>query len=339
LIRSGVVATRGGQRTVRVLYHSRSATGADVAVSGLVWLPRHIEHTTPILAFAHPSVGLGDACAPSRHGGAGATAIVTADFVRRGYVVAATDYEGLGTPGPTTFAVTVSEAHDVLDSVRVARALTHTAGPAVVWGYSLGGGAALGAADLAATYAPDAGVTGVVAGAPVAELVALASQLGSGRRFAYALYALDGYAAAYRDVDRAAFVTARGAAALKRAATDCGALLDALYGKRPAEYLRPLRGPAWRTLERRLLASTPGDVAITIPVLVYHGADDTLIPPAISAQYVARACRHGATTITREVVPDADHTTALFRALPLVTAWIDDRVAGRPVASSACAKR
>ena len=41
-----------------------------------------------------------------------------------GYVLAATDYQGLGTPGPHPYLVGAAEAMNALDSVRAARNLT-----------------------------------------------------------------------------------------------------------------------------------------------------------------------------------------------------------------------
>ena len=63
----------------------------------------------------------------------------------RGYVVAATDYPGLGTPEVHPYLVGTSEARAVLDSVRAARAIPEAAAGArfAVWGRSQGGQAAL----------------------------------------------------------------------------------------------------------------------------------------------------------------------------------------------------
>ena len=44
-------------------------------------------------------------------------------MLAHGYVVVATDYEGLGTPGVHAYLVGLSEARAVLDSVRAARNL------------------------------------------------------------------------------------------------------------------------------------------------------------------------------------------------------------------------
>ncbi|MGH6692409.1 MAG: hypothetical protein ACREF4_17210, partial [Gammaproteobacteria bacterium] len=87
----------------RVLYYSRSLGGDDIAVSGLVFAPEGDAGTAdserPLLAYAHGSTGLGDKCAPSRREGSGSmelteARVAAAPYLSRGFVVAATDYEG-----------------------------------------------------------------------------------------------------------------------------------------------------------------------------------------------------------------------------------------------------
>src|SRR5271170_2262080 len=75
----------------------------------------------------------------------------------RGYVVAATDYPGLGTPEVHPYLVGESEAHAVLDSVRAARAIPEAAAGArfAAWGHSQGGQAALFTGIEASRYAPE----------------------------------------------------------------------------------------------------------------------------------------------------------------------------------------
>ena len=91
---------------------------------------------------------------------------------KAGYVVAATDYEGLGTPGVHPYLVGESEGRGVLDAARAAKALAATdAGDQVlVFGHSQGGQAALFAGELAASYAPELTVLGVAAAAPAADV-------------------------------------------------------------------------------------------------------------------------------------------------------------------------
>ena len=47
----------------------------------------------------------------------------SADMLRLGYIVVATDYPGLGVPGMHPYLIGVSEGRAVLDSVRAARAM------------------------------------------------------------------------------------------------------------------------------------------------------------------------------------------------------------------------
>ena len=67
------------------------------------------------------------------------------------YVVAATDYPGLGTPGPHPYLVGESEGRAVIDSVRAARDLEKVGASTryAVWGHSQGGQAALFAGEIA----------------------------------------------------------------------------------------------------------------------------------------------------------------------------------------------
>ena len=68
-----------------------------------------------------------------------------------GYVIAATDYQGLGTRGPHPYLVGESEGVGALDSVRAARNLEEADASAdfVVWGESQGGQASLFTGQLA----------------------------------------------------------------------------------------------------------------------------------------------------------------------------------------------
>ena len=93
-------------------------------------------------------------------------------MVRRGYIVAATDYPGLGTPGPHPYLVGASEGRAVLDSLRAARELPGAAASSRVgiWGHSQGGQAALYAASLAKEYAPELELAGVAVAAPATDL-------------------------------------------------------------------------------------------------------------------------------------------------------------------------
>ena len=161
----------------RVIYRSTDLRGEPVAVSGTIIFP---EGAAPkggrnIVAWAHYTTGVSQRCAPTLLPNLGGTIPGLDEMLASGYVVVATDYEGLGIPGVHAYLVGVSEAHAVLDSVRAAHNLTaaHASNRFAVWGHSQGGHAALFTRELAAAYAPELHLVGIAAAAPATDLVEL----------------------------------------------------------------------------------------------------------------------------------------------------------------------
>ncbi len=136
-----------GAAAYRVLYRSTSPDGAPIAVSGVIIVPNGPapEGGRPIVAWAHPTTGIVPRCAPSLAMFIFQQIAGSRPMVERGYAIAATDYPGLGTPGPHPYLVGDSEARAVIDSVRAARQLPGigNADRYAVWGHSQGGQAAL----------------------------------------------------------------------------------------------------------------------------------------------------------------------------------------------------
>ena len=328
-----------GSVAFKVLYHSRSAKDGDIAVSGLVFAPGGPPPPDgwPILAYAHGTTGLDDRCAPSKSNGTGEVARVAARFVPRGFVVTATDYEGLGTPGVHTWVVGQSEARAVLDSIRAARQLVRDrAGKAVVWGHSQGGGAAFFAAELAPTYAPDTSVLGAVAGAPAAELRLLAVGLRHSPFFGYILMAAAGFHAAYPELDLSQVLTPKGLAAADEAARSCTEEVDKLRGANPDEYLKADPG-AVEPFAGLLEQNTPGNIRTPLPIFVYQGEQDEQIPVVASLLLLQRTCRVGGFTLLRRTYPGASHAGVIAVAAPDIDRWISDRLAGAPAPTTPCA--
>ena len=97
------------------------------------------------------------------------------EMMSRGWAVVATDYSGLGTPGHQSWLDGKAEANDVVGSVLAAQqdSSVEVGTQWVAWGHSYGGHAVLWTAALARQLAPSLRLVGVVAAAPVAELVQL----------------------------------------------------------------------------------------------------------------------------------------------------------------------
>ena len=93
-------------RTWTLLYRSTSIRGKAIGVSGFVMLPRGKppKGGWPVVSWAHGTSGIADSCAPSRDPKGPYTFYAAPQFgawLKAGYAIANTDYEGLGTPGST----------------------------------------------------------------------------------------------------------------------------------------------------------------------------------------------------------------------------------------------
>ncbi len=169
-----------GANAFRVLYRSQDPDGTARVTSGMVFIPTAAAPATgrPVVAWAHPTTGLGPQCAPSRSGKELADMDWLQGMLDKGWIVTATDYSGLGTPGTSLYLVGQAEARDVINSVRAVGTLpnSHAGSRYAVWGHSQGGHAALFVGEVSATYAPELTLVGVAAAAPAAELASLFSQ-------------------------------------------------------------------------------------------------------------------------------------------------------------------
>lgn len=322
---------------LRVLYHSRSLADEDIAVSGLIAVPRSPAGPggRPVLSWAHGTTGIADECAPSKDP-AGQGIELLAPFLERGMAVVATDYEGLGTPGRHPYIVGESEGRGVLDIVRAARALgprVAASTEVVIWGHSQGGHAALFANQIAGTWAPELDVVGTVAGAPPSHLPLLAVALrDSPFRFYLGMVAA-GWAAAYPDADPADLLTPAGLERLDEVDRGCAAGLAAAWSDVPYSELvkaDPATVEPWADL---LVENDPGYVPGVSPVLIIHGEQDEQIPVVSSQLLVERMCATGQ-VVLRRTYPGG-HTGVIGPSLPEMLTWIDDRLA-RVSAVSSC---
>lgn len=160
LIRSErLLGAPDGAEAFRVLYHSTDLDGKDIGVSGTVVVPNGPapDGGRTVVSWAHPTTGSEPQCGPS---------VMTDPFevmegyhelLDAGYIVAATDYSGMGADGPNSYLIGSTEGRNVLDAVRAARHLPEVDAGAdvLLWGHSQGGQAALFAAQMARDYAPE----------------------------------------------------------------------------------------------------------------------------------------------------------------------------------------
>ncbi|GAA0945890.1 lipase family protein [Nonomuraea longicatena] len=322
-----------------LLYRSTSAVGAPNAVSATLLVPKaaYPFGRRPVVGYAVGTHGLGDRCAPSvsmREGRETELALVSL-LLLKGFAVAVTDYEGLGTPGRHTYMAGISQGRAVLDSIRAA---TRTPGaglsasaPAGVIGYSQGGASAAWAAQLQPAYAPELRLRGAAAGGVPADLKAVAAHLEGKPDFGLAAAAGVGLDAAYPELDLYADLNERGRALMAEAENACVGELSGFAGLRFAD-LSPvdlLALPKWtaRLTENRLGAMPPG-----VPVFLYHATGDQIIPYAVGAELRAAYCRAGVNT-RWTAVPAGNHVLGAVEGAPLAIEWLALRLYGLPALS------
>lgn len=163
---SAAASIPGAGPEYRLTYRTADHNGAPTVSSGAVHLPPGPVPVGgwPVVSYAHGTVGVADLCAPSTAGQSQAESAYLARWLARGYAVVATDYTGLGTPGPLAYLDGVAAAHNVIDMVRAARSVVPAVSPRwVVAGLSQGGQAAMLTARLATGYAPELDYRGAVA--------------------------------------------------------------------------------------------------------------------------------------------------------------------------------
>jgi acetyl esterase/lipase len=319
-----------GARAYRIVYASTGLSGEQIAVSGVIIVPDSSVPVggRPIVAWAHPTTGVVSRCAPSL------ARVFFASVQGLSYIVAATDYPGLGTPETHPYLVGLSEGRAVLDSVRAARQIPGAdAGRTfVVWGHSQGGHAALFAGLLARRYAPELQLAGIAAAAPPTDLRTLMTEdLGTGGGNNITAMTLWSWSRIY-GVPMTPVVTPKAVPTIDRLANLCIERWFDVFTRR-----QPTLGlersfltvhslgdvEPWREL---LTENTPGPLPVNVPVFIAQGGADNLVRPFVTTGYVDRLCRAGA-RVRFELLPRIGHTFIARDAARDAVSWIAMRFA------------
>jgi alpha-beta hydrolase superfamily lysophospholipase len=312
-----------------------------------------------VLAWAHGTVGGARSCAPSEQTNpaqnlinyysfassypvdVGVPALTT--FIKRGYVVAATDYQGLGGPGVHQYVIGTTEARNVLDSVRAAQhiQLTHAGKDVVSLGWSQGGGAAIWVGQDAA-YGKPLRVLGSAGLAPAVELGPQASgQIPPGPKSisspyhnaALVLNVIRGMHAAYPKLPLSEVLTPLGIQAMAAYRNQCNDHLGDVLEEEAVDPLTLLKEPTPSDWLKKFYVNTQGSRPTAGPVLVMQGTADTVVNPNASTAYVQKACKLGK-PVQYSRYTGATHQTIPYVAQNQYLAWIADRFAGKPAPSS-----
>ena len=340
---TGTAALKGGAGNRLVLYRSTGVDGKPVAVSGTVSIPKGKapKGGWPVITWGHGTTKIADACAPSRDSASNpAHTLISYAYpllqrwLKAGYAVVRTDYEGLGTPGDHPYLIGRSEGYSMLDMVRAARKLDKRLGRRVIIaGHSQGGQSALFAASLAPKWTPELKVRGTVALAPVshlaAQLPALKALTQPGGLSGLAAMILRGIDAAAPQLGVSAGLTERATALYPQTLTKCLPQLNAAeaFGSvAPAELLRSDvdTAPIAAALAQ---PADPDALKIRTPLQIQQGETDATVFKAFTDQ-LAAGYSAGVKKLTYKTYPGVDHGGIVTKAKPArdATSYIRSRL-------------
>lgn len=335
-----------GQQAVtatRILYHSRTSAGHDVAVSGVVLVPPGPPPSDgwPVVVDAHGTSGIARDCAPSLmrdlyHGNQ------MLQFISKGWAVVAPDYAGMGTNGRVEFVNATAEANDLLDGLLAARqAGLGLASWWVLWGHSQGGGAALAVAQRLASQ-PDASYLGAVITSPAADLVAAVSRLAQIPYVGGGFVALlaGGTPTSDPHIHPRDVLSPEALKQLPITSVGCLGVVSAAYEGLSGLSLVQQGYLDGTPLARYLSANSTGSTAVAGPVLLLQGDADVVIPPAQTEKVASALCASGV-AVDYRTYPGLGHDTIPGQvtgiddgAMSGILAWVTARFAAQPARST-----
>lgn len=388
IARERVATSVPGAVAWRIAYISSDMADKKTISTGLVIVPRGKapKDGRPVMSWAHGTTGTAQSCGPSQvvdpavplneyflpNGNSwtdyGVPAI--AEFIKAGYVVVATDYQGLGGGGKHEYQLVETQARDAIDAIRAAGAMKETGAgrTAVIYGWSQGAGAAIAAASSPdyltrkGTAFDGVKLVGAVAMAapdfrtlappgPLTDAGGAAMMSGIAKNFtgnisnfnhlAMTLWAAQ---ATYPDKLKLSEVfTDEGVTFLDEIMSNkcVHGSADAItysYGDQFAKLLRPDIGNA-KAWAQTLIDSAGPEVKPVAPVVIYWGTKDTVVPPIMHKIYREQMCKLGGNVARVQLAGELTHFATPGASQPLYLPWIADRVAGKPAADGCAAEQ
>lgn len=332
-------------------YRLRVATtderGRPLSVAALLYIPRMpAGQAAPLYVMGAGTTGLADACAPTRENVSrdnwGDYEAHMTSYAAQGYVSILPDWAHFDDPSkPQPYFVAASEGRILLDAARAAQAFlrqragsVRTDGNVFLAGYSQGGHAAFAAADLAAKYAPELRIRGVIGYAPAMDVATLMRE-----RPALGPYLARSYAA-YYGLDATRIISGRWGKTLPTyASTMCVTRVYQTYPNEANSIYRPefraaLHGEQWGTayadLARILRMNTPGfnPSGRHVPALVVTGLADPIVTAEAQKTFVQKSCVFGR-AVAQRAYAGVHHFQARQYGFTDTLAWMKDVRAGR----------
>jgi pimeloyl-ACP methyl ester carboxylesterase len=368
-----------GAQAWKIAYISSDVAERKTIATALVIAPAGPapKEGRPIIAWAHGTTGSAQNCGPSQvidptrplnqyflmDGNSWTDFGIPngQEFINEGYVVVATDYQGLGGGGKHQYAVAGTNGRDVINSVRAASSMKEAGAgkKTVVYGWSQGGGAAIAAAGLLeyqarqGTAADNLQYIGYVALAPE-DLAAVlpgvpADEAGADKLmneftqanvpnvflFAHFMMGLWGTQAAYPELQLTDVLTEEGAKVADNLSSNkCVHVMADTFNYAYADQYKTLLKPQTSNSRAWIKAFIDGSVQPvkpTAPIVIYWGTKDTAVPPVMHDIYQKQMCSIGANVERIQLPGEQTHFTTPGVSAPMYLQWVKDRVNGKPL--------
>lgn len=344
-----------GARAWKVRYVSKDSNGTAHEVTGLVIAPTERGTNRKVLTWCHGTTGLGDVACPSAQPDPACELITYFEassgrqidcgvpglqgFIDAGYVVCATDYQGLGTPGQHQYVVNRTQARDAVYLVHATRALDVGAGAMFgCAGWSQGGGASAAVAELDPDDYGDLQLVGTVCMSPGVAIIAFEHPVGPTEAFgnssvppdAHLVMLVAGFQIANPDALKLSdFLTPLGVEIIETAwniqpvhhLNDTLARLFRLKG--PVLHDKPANLDRWRAAITAGSAATRKPVAPVLMCMDTFGGG-TAVPVIWQTAYAAKIKELGGIIEVKEY-PHDDHFSLPRSCAPDALAWLNER--------------
>lgn len=367
-----------GAQAWKIAYISSDVAGRKTISTGMIVAPvgQAPKEGRPILAWVHGTTGSAQNCGPSQiinpasplneyflpDGNSWTDYGIpnVEEFIKEGYVIAATDYQGQGGGGKHQYAIAGTNGRDAINSARAASSMKEVGAgkKTIIYGWSQGGGATIAAAGLLdyqaeqGTAADNLQYLGFVGLAPddVAAVLkrpaneAEATQMMNNFTkanvpnvflFAHYVMALWGSEAAFPNIKMTDILTEEGAKVVdKLASNKCvHVMADSFsyaYGTNYQSLIKPqpTNSMAW---VNAFIDGSVKPVKPAAPVVIYWGTKDTAVPPVMHEIYQKQMCAMGANVQRIQLPGEQTHFSTPGVAAPMYLAWVKDRIAGKPL--------
>lgn len=329
-----------GSHGWNIIYVTEGTAGALVYVSGEIYIPDDAASgPRPLVLWNHETAGTEDSCAPSRRdltSAYGARIPALEGLLARGYVVVGSDYQGLGTPGPTAYLDGLAQAHASLDAARIAQKFPGANADKrfTTYGWSQGGQTSLWVAHVQKEYAPELDLLGVGLIAPASRHWDLTEyDLTTTTTGGYYISRMAGLKVGHPDLKLRDVLSVDGLEMLEKMSAGCWDIAEATGGHPTTLFAKQdglAPGTPWRV---RLEENDKFLPVENVPFVFFQGDKDDAVPESLNHKVAQDICAQS-TPVDYRMSPGLDHENIVSVAAAALPAWFGERFDGKQAANT-----